>query len=424
MATASSPRLRWFVEVARALDEMSDAGRKRNLRLQQLMVRALVERCPPDEREALLRLLLPSEERARVYGFKTPGLLRVLARALDLADRPDLGARVRRWRPTPADSLLTQYTTVVSLPEVDLARETARLYRPSAERITLRDVSALCDQLSGADEARQSALLADTLLRQGRMEDVEWRLLLRVLLRSVSVGVGPHTVLAGLPRLMAAPALFARQRSLAILAEATSAPHDTQPSLRCGVPFVPMNADALAAPYLMPWIFSREEKLAKPITPFDGRLVIVTDRRGTVPQERWYTPLNNSYKLRMVNIEEDRALTAKSRTRHLLLLRAFKEAKLLTAADGLMLHYTLSDEENGLVLMLLRAATSALEAGVELSGAHDDVVPPRDEADVPELASLIASPMAHDPTLSTVVFKTLGRQRCVSYLIIIIIRLQ
>ena len=403
----------WFVEVARALEDMSDAGRKRNLRLQQLMVRALVEHCPPDEREALLRVLVPSEERARVYGFKTPGLLRVVARALDLADRPDLGARVRRWRPMPADSLLTQHTAVVSLPEVDLARETARLFRASSERLTLREVSALCDRLSGADEAQQSALLAETLLRRGRMEDVEWRLLLRVLLRTVSVGVGVQTVLSGLPRLMAAPALFARQRSLALLAEATAAPTDTQPHLRCGVPFVPMNGDALAAPYLLPWIFSREEKLAKPITPFDGRLVILTDRRGTAPKQRWYTPLNNTYKLRMVNIEEDRALAVKSRTRHLLLLRAFKEAKLLGAADGLMLHYTLSDEENGLVLLLLRAVTNALDAGVELSGTHEDTVPARDDDDaLPELTSLIARPMPSDPTLSAIVFKALGRQRC------------
>ena len=340
-----------FVEVARALEEMGDAGQQRNLRLQQLMARALMERCAPNELETLLRVLMPSEERARVYGFKTPGLIGVLARALDLADRPDLGARVRRWRPMPADSLLTKHTTVVSLPEVHLAVEAARTFRASERRLTLAEVSALCDGLSEArgDAAKQSVLLADKVLKEGRMEDREWRLLLRVLLRTVSVGVGPQTVLMGVPKLVAAPAFFARRRSLKALAdEATSAGEQATPSLQCGVPFVPMNGDALAAPYLLPWIFSREEKLAKPITPFDGRLVIITDRRGTVPQERWYTPLNNSYKLRMVSVEEDRVLSVKSRTRHMLLLRAFKEAKLLGVADGLVIHYTLSEEADGL----------------------------------------------------------------------------
>jgi hypothetical protein len=297
-------------------------------------------------------------------------------------------------------------------------------------------VSALCDRLSGASEGQQSALLADSLMRPGRMEDLEWRLLLRVLLRTVSVGVGPQTVLSGLS-MRAGPAFFARQRSLKGLAEAHNKngdDGDTQPSLLCGVPFVPMNGDALAAPYLMPWIFSREEKLAKPITPFDGRLVIFTDRQGTVPKVRWYTPLNNSYKLRMVNVEEDRVLEVKSRTRHILLLRAFKEAKLLrNAADGLMIHYTLSDEENGLVVMLLRAVTNAMDAGVELSGTYEDAIqpPPRHrneedeeedggEGQLPDLESLIAQPMAADPKLSIVVFKALGRKRYDNIVVVVV----
>ena len=405
---AAPPPLR-FIDVARALEEMHSVARQRKAHplLMQQMVRSLTERCAASSMEDLLRVLMPSEERTRVYGFKTPKLLRVLGRAFDLANRPDLGARVRRWRPMPTDSLLTKHTTVVSLPDVELAREAARTHRPSNERMTLEEVSALCDALSGASEERQSALLAEPL-RNGRMEDVEWRLLLRVLLRSVSVGVGPQTVLGALP-MMAASAFFVRQRSLKALAEAVAS--DQQPALKCGVPFVPMNGDALAAPYLLPWIFSREEKLAKPITPFDGRMVIITDRRGTSPQTRWYTPLNNSYKLRMVNIEEDRGLSVRGRARHLLLLRAFKEAKLLLPADGLVIHYTLSDEENGLVVLLLRSVSNALEAGVELSGTHEDTIPPREEDGLPDLETLIAKPLAEDPKLSVTIFKTLGRMR-------------
>jgi hypothetical protein len=95
----------------------------------------------------------------------------------------------------------------------------------------------------------------------------------------------------------------------------------------------------------------------------------------------------------------------------------FKEAKLLAPADGLMLHYTLSDEENGLVLLLLRAVSDALDAGVELSGTHGDALPMRDDAEeaLPDLETLIAKPLADDPKLSAIVFKTLGRHRCAPY---------
>ena len=142
------------------------------------------------------------------------------------------------------------------------------------------------------------------------------------------MGLGLATVLSALSAAMdgarAPAAFYARQRSLRALANYAVAPPrgdgaaSAEPALVCGVPFRPMTGDALRTPYLLKWIFSKQERLRKPLTPVDGRLVIVP----TPPPSRWFVPLSSRAPTVMVNLEQDGVLRAASRRRqHMLLLR-------------------------------------------------------------------------------------------------------
>jgi hypothetical protein len=414
-----------FGAIARALEEAHAAGRARNLRLQVEIVRDLFAR-PQAKREKegveqLLRVLLPGEDRERVYGFKIRGLLHAFAHALSKGGRPDLAARLHGWVPTPCRSLLTAHEAIVCLPELELALLAERFGAggsSSSLPASLADVCAVCDAMS---QGLASEHLLQLLQTRALTDGPSWTLFLRMLLRGVSVGVGRATVFAALPH-PAAAAFYARQRSLSALAHAV-ATGDERVGVVCGTPFVPMTGDALRAPYLLPWIFSREEQLRSPIPPIDGRLVIVMDRRSDPPQERWYAPLNSHFKTRMVNIEEERVLDKAYRRRHMLVLRGLKQARLLEGAnaEGLVLHYTLSLEEHGLIVCLLRAASDALENGVELAGdgAKEELTLPmsggsaafRTMERIDFLRTLIRHASAHDANASETVFKTLGRVR-------------
>ena len=85
---------------------------------------ALLERVARDEgREALLavvRALLPGEDRSTVYGMKARRLIGTTAAALHKAGHPEQAARLRQWAPSPTASLLVE-GALVSTPDVALA---------------------------------------------------------------------------------------------------------------------------------------------------------------------------------------------------------------------------------------------------------------------------------------------------------------
>ena len=208
-----------------------------------------------------------------------------------------------------------------------------------------------------------------------------WLLLMRVLLKRMAMGVGVATLLAAMPHIgYRAQYLYNRQRSLEAVVDAALAPQQQREDgmvieeeveeanqVKCGVPVRFMTCDpghAMRTPYLFKWIFSREEKLHKPLPPVDGRLVI-TERHG------WFVPLNARTRARMVSLDDDRVLQKPYRRRHLLFLRQFKLARLIDerAAAGVVLHYALSEEEDKRLVLLLRDASDASEQGVELVGA-------------------------------------------------------
>jgi hypothetical protein len=422
MASTSTKRMQ-FATVAHALDEAHAAARAGNERVQIELVRSLLaQSATEDERELLLRVLLPAEDRDRVYGMKTPRLLLTLARALDKVGRPDLGAQLRAWVPMPRRGTLMRQPSIVSTPESDFAILAVRGQGANQRQpATLADVCELCDRLTtlylgsahNAEDAR--AELFAEFMRRSALDATTWPVFLRVLLKRVSMGIGLATVLSAID--LAAPmATYARQRSLRALAHASA---ETQPQLQCGVPFIPMAAGhSLRAPYLFKWVFSREERLQHPITPIDGRLVVLFDRTPAVPREVWFAPLNANSKMRMVDIDEPRAMEKVSRKRHLQLLHAFRQSRLLSleASEGLILHYTLSVEEHGRIVMLLRDVTDAQEAGVELAGEERLALPPAPPLDRDRsafLRALLRKPSAQDPDTSEIAHVAIGRRRLV-----------
>ena len=134
---------------------------------------ALLERVARDEgREALLavvRALLPGEDRSTVYGMKARRLIGTTAAALHKAGHPEQAARLRQWVPSPMASLLVE-GALVSTPDVALAAAVAE--GGGGAPMGMLDFRRVCERLTeeylatrgagaGADDlrARQSQVV-------------------------------------------------------------------------------------------------------------------------------------------------------------------------------------------------------------------------------------------------------------------------
>ena len=146
---------------------------------------ALLERVARDEgREALLavvRALLPGEDRSTVYGMKARRLIGTTAAALHKAGHPEQAARLRQWAPSPTASLLVE-GALVSTPDVALAAAVSEGGGGGGAPMGMLDFRRVCERLTeeylatrgagaGADDlrARQSQVphtLARACLRQ------------------------------------------------------------------------------------------------------------------------------------------------------------------------------------------------------------------------------------------------------------------
>lgn len=314
-----------------------------------------------------------------MYGFKTRRMLGLFA---DAAGAPAL----RAWEPSP--SAPDDAGTVACYPEYAIARAMMLRRRGTREDMHPRvaDLLRLCDALTEAYRTgrleTQGQILRESSLFQATSFGV-WALVGRALLRCVTMGVGVTTVLDALgPR---CGAFYARVRDLSKVAR----PLPEDEGVVCGTPFTPMTCEALRTPYLLKWLFARQDTLARPLTPVDGRLLI-GDRA------RWYVPLSARapQNRRYINLEEHRILQQKRREEHYLMLRLCRKARLLdeTRATGRIVHYTLSIQENGEVLMLLRETSDAIQAGVEIvpvgRAEEEDAIPPAAVGPKPDLEAL------------------------------------
>ena len=345
---------------------------------QQAVLLTLLRRPARDDArllKALLQCLMPTEDRDRVYGMKTRRLIQVVARAVSSAGLTDAAAALRRWTPVPCVSELVRDAVICS-PETAIAA-CAIAVRSSAQRpATVLQVAQLCDALTAAYleqqeqedhlDASQSEIVR-AWMRQHGLDFDGWTLLARLILKQPAIGVGLGGVLSALAQEMRKPAVaavYARQRSLdALVAYCLHGEDNDGVRLRWGVPFRCMTASALRTPYLMRYLFAREERaVGKALTPVKGRVVVLADGR-------WFVPVSSigPRKTHLVSLEDEPALLKKPSSRkHFLLLREIRRANLIQNAAGLLLDYCLSDQGGGLFVMLIRGAVRATpENGVE-----------------------------------------------------------
>ena len=374
-----------FLELADALEALNESRSKKSLQIQILktLFSRIIEVAGPDnatlEMYLVLKMLMPAEDHESVYGMKTNRIMRCMSTVMDKLGRPEAGALLKQWLTNPQAQMSIMGRGIVSMPELVIASQCAKISGSSVvakplSPVTLQDIAALCKTLTtayltmsfqtpGAETSQVESLFQ---VLGYNLSFKEWTLLTRILLKQVSVGVGKATVLSVIPN---GSYSFSRQHDLGLLAEmSTSAMlYGRKSPIVCGIPFIPMACDSLKSPYLLRWLFSKEELLSKPISPVNGRLIILGDGK-------WCVPVNASQKSKFVNLANDLILQKPTSKKHFLLLREFQHNGLINGSEiqGMVLHYTLSEEENGnTFVMLLRALSDAKVQNIELVDVYD-----------------------------------------------------
>jgi len=332
----------------------------------------------------LLKILIPHHDIDNVYGMKTKRLIKLFSGILKNKFF-DTGSSIvlNQWIANPDMDYSNLTQGMVSCPEIVIAQLVTALKNRSPETyrkkavVTVQDIGILCSSLTSCYlEAGPNLdiLQSEILFNAAKNLDFkELTLFLRILLKKVSIGVGPMTVLQCMPHIDAT-AFYEKQHDLGRLAE-LCVKHAADPKdiwrkqsvhLECGHPFNPMTCKVLKSPFLFKWIFSSEEKLKKPISPIDGRLVISS--------KKWYIPMKNNAKQKtFVNIDSDNAMRNQSRKKHIILLRQLQSQGAIdeTECEGLVIHYTFSVENVRETIMLIRNISNALTQNIEL---FDDTV--------------------------------------------------
>jgi ATP-dependent DNA ligase len=385
-----------FREVAEALDtaESQPPARKRSL------VAGLVDHAlhhssnPPLQLFGLLRVLLPQMDNRSVYGFKTTGLLKSLAKAMEkeggLSGKAS-AAQLLQWIRAP--HMVDSGPHLITTPEITVARLQSKCFGEPRRRLTLLEAVALCQRLTLTYKERHKQATL-TLSDRGAasmsvhidsvaevlgsvlpaLSYLECKLLIKLLLRTVPIGVGPQTVLQALGP--SHDTFLTLQNDLSRLAVAVV--EGQWPALVCGVPFTPMTCHVTSSPYLMKFLFAQEDTVKRYLTPKDGRLVVHSSGR-------WYVPLvggNSTMRKRFVDLECSAALgsTSPARSKHMQLLREIKRSQALLkqdAAVGYLLSYMLYQESEGSYVFLLRGAQRLSKAGIEFADAPVDADDPK-----------------------------------------------
>lgn len=416
--TAQRSRSMPFGRVVQVLELCSQTASRAR---QQEMVAELIAQTnlsadPVVERMALYRILMPSMDRRSVYGFKTTRLchsFRYALRRLDSSASAVTDARLQQWLRSPELTQGRRAGTVICMPETAIAMAFGQCIRNSPHHrrqqgqqyapLTIAEVVTLCQALTDSYTRKQREMLADStqmltaagsradksrskydhvgeLLAQvlPRMSYEECKFLVRLLLRTVPMGVGPMTVLAAISA--DAAHFLSRQRDLTRLAIWTApvqagggGANVRGVRLAYGVPFTPMTCGTVSSPYMMRWMFSKEESSGTPITPKQGRLIVMSS--GT-----WCMPVNGTRvgQNLFADIEDPMCVEVKSRKRHVELLKQFRRGGMLNEehARGLLINYMLCTEGHNKVVMLLRSVLPAAAAGIEFADERHAVEDP------------------------------------------------
>lgn len=404
-----------FSYVAEALDSQSrgsDNSKSKRVNLVTgLMSEALAHPTNPTLQVlALLRVLMPMRDSRSVYGFKTTSLIRSFARAIEKEGGVSGKAAAQELlqalkQPLPEE----RGPYLITTPEVVIARAHGRCFsslarRQQQEGLSLVEVAALCQQLTNTYKERHKQAVLTLTTRMGgkagmsvhidsvaetlgtvlsRLSYVECKVLVRLLLRTVPMGIGPGTVMEALgPNL---DGFLETQQDLGRLAMAIVKLHQEgeqqqqqlpttimpKRELVCGVPMTPMTCHTTSSPYLMKWLFTKQDTVKQYLSPKIGQLIIHS-------MGPWYVPTKSggstAMRKRFVDLESPEAIRTKQRRQHMLVLREIRRhTPALFRSDmarGYLISYMLYLEaQSGAYIMLLQGVQPLSYARVEFVDA-------------------------------------------------------
>ena len=380
----------------------------------------------------ILKMLLPHRDHSTIYGMKTHRLLKVISSVLKNQGRVDSAAKIEQWIQNPIPQLKLnpsasgssqasgnnygldvpeeEYeeefgSSIIFAPEIIAATLCSSIAKSGGGAVTLQDVGALCRSLTnaylrlGSQEIDTSQNLESA--QKNMLVEVskyftfnEWIVLCKIILKRVTMGVGQNMVLNCVPYIEAA-LVYPKRYDLQEIAKACVSSANVMNAERqrvpmadpqmhhyqntekyshveCGIPFVPMTCHTMRSPYMMNWLFSREDTLEKPMKPKDGRLIILSNGE-------WYVPLNSRLNKRFVNIQSKEMTRNPTRRKYILFMREFhKVASSVLNVEhtrGLVLHHTLSEEKGDRVLMLVRSVSDAAAQGAEIISESSEMEP-------------------------------------------------
>jgi hypothetical protein len=324
---------------------------------------------PLSEVVALLRVCLPLYDNRSVYGFKTHKLLKSFAKAF-LKSGDYAGKRASdsllEWMKCPV--AVKMKNSVICMPEIAVAHAHSIRFpnQRERERLTLSEVAALCQRLTnmykekhkemvmattGDGKTQITAIKVDKIVEVlceilPRLNFLECKILVRVLLRSVTLGFGVKTFMGS----FFGRALQNRldhqmdlcRTGMAIVNMSSTNKEKEADALKkqvlCGVPFRSMTCEVTSSPYVMKWLFSKEESIKNYLPPKDGRLIIHSNGK-------WFVPAKATKRHLFVELED---MNDKPKIKHMQILKEIKRNKALfvneEAAYGKVISYIISKE--------------------------------------------------------------------------------
>jgi hypothetical protein len=393
-----------FRTVADALDQAAELppARRRNL-VVGLVDRALQHPVDPTlHLFALMRVLAPQTDNRSVYGFKTQGLLRSFAKALEKEggiSGKAAATQLLMWAREPKPNKSGKH--LVTYPEMAIGMAHSRCFAaPQGPGLSVVEVAALCQRLTDTYRERHvttTVSLADGERRNNMLMGVhidsvaevlgpvlpklsyaECKTLVKLLLRTVPMGVGPRTCMEALGPYLGN--FLALQQDLGRLAVAVVEHPTRSPGLRCGTPVTPMTCHHTSSPYTMKYLFTKQDTIGRRyLTPKAGRLIIHSTGLWLVPLVGARSAMRHRY----VDLESAQAIHSKTRRAHMLVLREFRRQSgaLLhaKAAQGYLLSYMLHHADSGGGYVLLLQGARPLSASpidlVDATVGLDDPLP-------------------------------------------------
>lgn len=359
---------------------------------------------PELELLALLRLCLPSHDNRSVYGFKTYRLIKSFAKAFEKCGGNSgraASSYLLQWlrRPEP----VKQKRTLITMPEIAVAHAHALCFPSTTKKthaLSIRDIAALCQHLTNMyKEKHKELVVAATMDEHGANKEIagikvdkvaeflstvipylgylESKILVRVLLRTVSMGIGMKTftkaILGGAMENRLNHQMDLGRLSINIVnagMDEKQAIKNSTVTILCGVPFRSMTCQVVSSPYVMKWLFSREESIKSYLPPKDGKLIMHSNGR-------WYIPLKRSNSIqrkRFIDLDTRDVMASKYTKKHMELLREImrnrKKYFREEMAFGMVISYIITKSEDNQqhsasYLFLIRAMKSIEDEQIE-----------------------------------------------------------